>query len=444
LKAHSIGQVNVRAVIKLKNPPAKVKKDKFILTQTVTVIPRVVVTSERSIILRPNSSLPLSAIGMSPDTTLNSQRLYDAQYRCSGNHVFVKNKKLIVDSAALVGENVAVTLSLTSPRRNSALHRTKQYPLTQSSSLIVSIVEPTGLLLSESEFVLANAAFTQRLAVNADATIGSAADRPFWSSLSASSRARDTIAKQIAYSPTENLLCEHQNISIKVAILDELGRALHSMEQCKVESNDTTIVLPSQQIKVSTESGGGAMTATVYLNALQPGFATITFREKMVDSQSDGGGNLAKDLKNSPLFIFKNPDFLRTFLSIRVLSSAECNEQFGVMFDGGDEYSNLNVSSSHTQQTAAANVIASTLKAKVERKKAQQTVSLQSTKQGKARSNSMYAVIGAVILLIIICCSWSGLISSTQSSNRNELPPAAFNPYARMNDTINQSNQWQM
>merc|ERR1712039_727819 len=65
-------------------------------------------------------------------------------------------------------------------------------------------------------------------------------------------------------------------------------------------------------------------------------------------------------------------------------------------------------------------------------------------------SNSMYAVCGAVILLLIICCSWGSCqdilfgASKGNQSNYGDLPPAAFNPYARLNhlnDSINQSNQ---
>ena len=219
------------------------------------------------------------------------------------------------------------------------------------------------------------------------------------------------------------------------------------MEQIKVESNDTTIVLPSNDIKISTESIGGAMYATVYLNALQPGFATITFREKDESQQPQS---------EQPVFIYKNPEFLRSFLSIHVLSSSQCDEQFGVIFD---DFANRNVS----QQSVSANNVPTANPLLMMSGSQQRGKQDSNYKNGKnwqhsktakdlhKNSNSMYAAIGALILLIIICCSWGnwqhifmGGAPNENYSNMVDPPPAAFNPYARMNDTINQSNQWQM
>merc|ERR1712154_59972 len=79
-------------------------------------------------------------------------------------------------------------------------------------------------------------------------------------------------------------------------------------------------------------------------------------------------------------------------------------------------------------------------------------------------SKSMMAVFGLVVLLMIIVCSWGNCQNiifgqTTQQSNtggalgqysmhntsNSSLPPAAFNPYAPVqDDIINQSNSWQM
>merc|ERR1711933_508984 len=132
----------------------------------------------------------------------------------------------------------------------------------------------------------------------------------------------------------------------------------------------------------------------------------------------------------------------------------ECDRQFGVIFD---EYSKRNVSvrNKEFESIAAVNVApvsSNPTKQDSNYKNGKNWQHSQTAKSLRAtNNNSMYAVIAALILLIIVCCSWGnvghifgidgGLNQSNMSTNP---PPAAFNPYARMNDTINQSNQWQM
>eukprot|EP01084_Bolivina_argentea_P162128 282176_1 len=128
------------------------------------------------------------------------------------------------------------------------------------------------------------------------------------------------------FSRTENILCENQNISIKISVLDELARELHIIDHIIVESNDSSIIfVPNNQIKISNEKNGGPMYATIQLYAAQNGYATIMLREVLSSSigseiRSQTQSSSQSSSSSSSKYIHESPDFLRTFLQIHVLS----------------------------------------------------------------------------------------------------------------------------
>eukprot|EP01083_Nonionella_stella_P015319 42851_1 len=418
LGARSVGLVNIVAVIKLRNAPKQIKKTEFQLRQTVTVIPRVVYPCN-SIILKPNSSLSLSA-QFNPDTNVAGiGQIYNLKHHYSSpdtrdNSVHVQNKKLIVTSNAPPAENVVVTLVLQSPNYAKP-HHVKQYPLAQSASLIVSIVEPTGLNLLNAQTIGDNAIFARAVYNTGDDMNQMDSNSPFWSSLSSSLSSNDASAADIEYSATENIVCEGQNVTLQIAILDELGRELHVMDDVKVVSNDTTVVLPREEIKISTLDIGGAMYATVHLDAFQPGYATITFREKDVQSTSS----------SQHQYVYDDPTFLRTFLTIHVLSTAECEASFGVTFaheEDEKEYKNDTTMSEFEDEKDYKNG---------------KNWQPNTAKLPAKDSNVLAAIFGVVIFVCIAGCTWGscgGLCAINGPNNDDDqlypgaLPPAAFNP----------------
>jgi len=259
----------------------------------------------------------------------------------------------VVRSDAPPGEHVSVTLLLQSPQRISMEHSPspKQYPLAQAASLIVSIVQPMGLHLVHSEVQTDNALYAQSHVVGA---LGGGSESPFW----AQPRGQFGVGvgQRTAFGATENILCEKQSVFVRVAILEELARELHGEAwQCRVESNDTSIVTPQKCVSLGRESMGGAMYATVLLEARQPGFATLTFREQDVSvsvSQSAEPVLKAEEAdrdRDSEMYVFDDPQFLRTFATIRVVDSTQCMAHFGVRF--ADEATGANETVLRTAQT---------------------------------------------------------------------------------------------
>ena len=421
LMAHSVGQVNIKATIKLRNPPKRIKAE-FQITKTVTVIPQVV-HSCNSIILKPNSTLPLSA-RFNPDTTVAGiGQIYQIKTESEKEWIYVADQSLKVDKNAPPGENIAVTFLLQSPNKQIP-HIIKQYPLTQAASWSVSIVEPTGLNLLRPGFIENNAIYSQSVDVDTN-NVGTGGQQ-FWAAMP--KMASSTSKTDYKYSKTDNILCEKQNVSLKISILDELARNLHVMDQVKVVSNDTTIVLPGKDITIREETIGGPMYATVQLDALQPGFATITFREKDVISQKS---NSAQS-QSSEIYVYDDPEFLRTFLTIRVVSTSECESQFGVIF---------------TDQTIAAN---DTIKFKTPSQfEMDKTVRMEQDnnyKNGKnwqaqtakslPASKTMIAVVLIFALVLIILFSWGCGIGDIFTNNNqfDNNAPAQWNPYAQVEE----------
>merc|ERR1712154_354008 len=395
--------------------------------------------------------LPLTAT-FNPDTNVAGiGQIYQVQHKYHDEYISVHGKLLKISNNAPIAENIAVLLIL---KNNKNEHKIKQYPLPQAASLIVSIVKPTGLNLLKTRFFTENMVQSQQIYIDEE----DEEEKPFWYQTK-QKQFKQKQQKEIQFSKTENILCEKQNISLKIASLDELGRELHAMEQYKVVSNDTTIISPRKEIKISTENIGGAMYATVHLDALQAGYATITFREKDILSQQQ------QQQQSSSLYVYDNPTFLRTFLTVHVLSTSECDQYFGVFYQ------------SDSKQTQTINNQTKTKKqielATKKKKKTAESMELdyKNGRNWKAKtvktmpmksSKSMMAVFGLVVLLMIIVCSWGNCQNiifgqTTQQSNtgtlgqysmntsNSSLPPAAFNPYAPVqDDIINQSNSWQM
>jgi len=352
-------------------------------------------------------------------------------------YVDPNDQRLKVSKNAPPGENIAVTFSLKSPQVQIP-HKVKQYPLTQAASLIVSIVEPTGLNLLNPAFIEDNAMYTQ--SVGYDGT----GNQQFWNTLSSSSTTQSQIDTK--YSKTDNILCEKQNITLKIAILDELARNLHVMDQIKVVSNDTTIVLPRKDITIREENIGGPMYATVQLDALQPGFATITFREKDVSVSSSSDINKPAQ---SEIYVYDDPQFLRTFLTIHVLSSSDCVDYFGIKFSD-DIITRNETSRSEVRfaaQTGATQDMRFTTTSQTRRQDSnyKNGKNWQPNKTAKSlptTSKGMIAFFCIVLLMIIIGCTWGGngfgaiLMSSNSSYDDSLAPSATFNPYAPVQDQI--------
>jgi len=423
LMAHSVGQVNIKATIKLRNPPKRIKAE-FQIIKTVTVIPQVV-HSCNSIILKPNSTLPLSA-RFNPDTTVAGiGQIYQIRTESEKEWISVADQALKVEKNAPPGENIAVTFLLESPNKQTP-HIVKQYPSTQAASWSVSIVEPTGLNLLKPGFIENNAIYSQ--SVDYDASNVGTGSQQFWASMQTPITSTTT-KTYYKYSKTDNILCEKQNVSLKISILDELARNLHVMDQVKVVSNDTTIVLPGKDITIREETIGGPMYATVQLDALQPGFATITFREKDVISQKS---NSAQS-QSSEIYVYDDPKFLRTFLTIHVVSTSECESQFGVIF---------------TDEIIVANeTIKFKTQSKFEKDKTVRMDQDNNYKNGKnwqaqtaktlPASKTMIAVVLISLLVVIICLTWGcGFANAFTSGNQFDDGNASayFNPYAQVEE----------
>merc|ERR1719474_1376775 len=398
LVAHSVGQVNIKAAITLRTQLKKIKTQ-WTYSRTVTVIPRVV-SPCNSIILKPNSSMALSG-QFQPDTAVDSiGQIYAVKHDYAGVHgaVVVEDNKLKVAANARSGENVVVTLVLQSPSHDDRYaHRAKQYPLNQASSLTVSIVEPTGLNLVSSPYgsmVMDNAVWTESvrefMAGNGE---------PFWTTLSSAQKVRS-----VEFSKTENVMCEHQRVTVKIAILDELGRELHAMEQCKAVSNDTSIVDALKEIKIGTDRVGGAMYAAVELNALQPGYATITFQgEKDQDGVLQSAQRERRDF-----YVNDNPNFLRPFLTIRVLSSRECEAQFGVHFVA--ESGSVKNESGRSQQGLGTHSKGTRSPQNIRQSPSVSTVAMDAHGGDGSwwmRNKNAIGMVLVTALLAIVCCGWN-------------------------------------
>lgn len=417
-----MGPVNIKAVITLRNPPKKIKAQ-FQLTTTVTVLPRAV-SPCNSIILKRNSSIPLLG-QFQPETNVDSLgQIYALKHDYSGvqGTVFVEDKKLKVASDARSGQNVVVTLVLQSPEHDDRYaHKVKQYPLNQASSLTVSIVEPTGLNLIDSPYggvlMMENAVYTQSVK-----NIMGSNDQPFWTSLSSAQTVRS-----VEYSRTENILCEKQSVLVKIAILDELARELHAMEQCKAVSNDTTIVDARKEIKIGTDRVGGAMYASVQLDALQPGYATITFQGEK-DPQSENG---VQSTQSKGDYVMDDPNFLRTFLTIRVLSTAECEAQFGVHFvDFGGSAKN---ESTRTQPRKEK------LKERNQMRSTPTTTTAVPTEPEQGwwmRYKLTITMVLVTALTLIVCCGWNACGTSNALTmatvNDRQHHAAQFDPLRQL------------
>jgi len=449
--AHSVGQSNVRAQITLRNAPTNIKSE-FEIVKTVTVIPRVV-DDCNALILKPNSTYALSA-RYNPDTSVvgvgNVYKMYIDQRQ---KFIHVNDRRqpplLSVDKHAPIGHHVALTFLLQSEQR--AKHAgatktasTKQYPLTQASSLMISIVEGAGLHLVHAHTAYDNAVFSHTMDVGSSSSSSASASSLFWSSSKHKGSNVHSTASANKYRYTDNILCERQNISLKVAILDELARNLHVMDQIKVISNDTSVILPAKDIQIREESAdsGGAMFATVHLHAAQPGFAVLTFREKDIDPSTP---TLAE------IYVYDDPKFLRSFVTIQVVSSAECRAMFGVEFAADDVWP-----MPHAHTAVLAN---GTAAVHVKRKSSSPAAASSSTqdldyKNGRnwkaktwsnafsmvnSNNNNLVGLCMVVLLLLVIVCSWGrscvdALFGSTQYQNHPSTP-ATFNPYAALQDS---------
>ncbi len=447
LHAHSVGQVNIRAVISLRNPPHSIQ-NRFELVQTVTVIPQVV-SPCNSIILKPNSSLSLSP-WLNPDTSVDSiGQIYQIHHEFSSkneDYVSVQNKRLKVGSNAPIASNIAVTQILHSPEKGRG--EKKQYPLAQAASLIVSIVEPSGLNLLKSSFVTENAVPL----LSRQYHLGE--DQPFWSS--SSSYSSNTEA---TYSKTENLLCEKQRVTLKMAILDELARELHVMGECRVESNDTTIIKPAKDILFGTDSIGGPMYGEVQLDALQAGYATVTFREKN-ENENKNKKPLSAD---SDLYVYDDPEFLRTFLTVHVLSSSECESQFGVSYldSVGPAAAGSNGTLSRMDKMEEGAPTMNSMKMKMQREHKWQSSNTKMHSKSKSNSSgkgmAAICLVLVLVLVVIVCCSWSqswfrvdtasssssGTLSSSFMLGGNDNGNISmFNPLANVNLNQSQNNPY--
>ena len=415
LVAHSVGQVNIKAVITLRNPPKQIKTNKFLLTRTVKVIPRR--SPCNSIILKPNSSTALPG-EFQPETNVDPHgQIYEVKFDYSDDTVFVEDKTLRVTSEARSGQHVVVTLVLQSPDRY-AEEWNEKYPFNQASSLTVSVVEPTGLNVLSSPYgntlMMDNAVYTESVK---DLLSGNS--QPFWTHLSSAQN-----VQTVDVSTTENVLCEKQSVLVKIAILDPLTRELHAMEMCKAVSNDTTIVDARKEVKIGTDRVGGAMYATVQLDALQPGYATITFQgEKdshisMMHSSEEG----------TDYYVNDDPNFLRTFLTIRVLSAVECQTQFGVHFlDTNGAAKNKSVRGS-TQRVEAFNE----RKQNVNAPSSVGAVAMEA-QDGWFQQNRLAVVMTLMVAAVFFgCCCWNNLFLNgnlnTAAVNQGRHHAAQFNP----------------
>jgi len=452
LVAHSVGQCNVKAVVTLRNPPKKIKAV-FQLTQTVTVLPRVV-TPSNTVILKRNSSTALPA-ALQPDCNVDSLgAVYEAKHDYSGpaGTVFVEEKKLRVSEDARAGDNVVVTLVLQSPDHDGrGAHRVQQYPLNQAASLIVSIVEPTGLSLLSSPYggsmKMDNAVYTQSVRDLLDG------DQPFWTTLSSAQRVRN-----VDFSRTENVMCERQSVVVKVSILDELARELHAMEQCKAVSNDSAIVAARKEIQIGTDRVGGAVYAAVQLDALQPGFATITFQGEKDPLSVAAAPSPAQ---SRDFYVNDDPTFLRTFLTIRVLSAVECEAQFGVHFvDSGSVSRNDSAQSpqrndvrakpQQQQQDGRRNAAE-----RARRRAATATVALEKEAGWRVANRNAIGALLVAVLVVIVGCGWNTCCAGNGTLNpavgQSGLQHAAqFDPIRSLNlgNSVNnpysQRNSFQM
>jgi len=160
----------------------------------------------------------------------------------------------------------------------------------------------------------ANAMYSHSVSVSSHGN-----ESPFWAQT-------QRVRASAEFGATENILCEREVLTVRVAILDDLARSLHGDSwHCRVDSNDTSIVAPHKC--QMTQNENGAMFATVVLEAKQRGFATLTFRE-----QSKEVSPSKETSTTSEMYIFEDPQFLRTFATMRVVDSAECVRHFGVRF----------------------------------------------------------------------------------------------------------------
>jgi len=423
--------VNVRAKITLRNPPKGIES-RFEVTQTVTVIPKAL-SSCNARIVRPNDTLDLAAqfnaeVGSGVDGLEKAH--YRMAHELSGQAfrdgwVFVRDSKLVVKRDAPSGEHVSVTLVLQSPRaEGEEAHKTKarrQFPLAQAASLIVSIVQPTGLSLVEMEVLTENAMFAQSVSASGNA------EQPFW--------AQPKIPQSVDFGATENVLCERQKVRVRVAILEELARELHGEAwQCRVESNDTSIVAPHKCVAVQQgDVAGGPMYAQVVLEAKLPGFATLTFREQDVSRSEDVMKAEQTSAAAAEMYVFDDPQFLRTFATIRVVDESECLRHFGVRFV--DEATGAN-------ETLRANVKAAGASQWEDGAGMSFEGLVMSVGAMGYWTRLMCAVAGVLFVLYMIWPSGVGRVVGGGAGRGvdDDVNPAAFNPLQNLN--LSQNNPY--
>merc|ERR1712154_582803 len=129
---------------------------------------------------------------------------------------------------------------------------------------------------------------------------------------------------------------------------------------------------------------------------------------------------------------YDNPTFLRTFLTVHVLSTSECDEYFGVFYQSDSKQTQTINNQTKTKKQIELATKKKTESMELDYKNGRNLKAKTVKTMPMKSSKSMMAVFGLVVLLMIIVCSWGNCQNiifgqTTQQSNTGTLGQYSMN-----------------